>query len=144
MKHLCDSNVFLALALEAHPHHQRAVSWLESRPAGTRLYFCRATQTSFLRLLTISEWLKENVCTNDEAMAVYEELRSDARVGFLENEPAQVEKQWFDFARSGTPAPKRWMDAYLAAFARTAKISFVTFDRGFADFPDLDVIILTT
>jgi predicted nucleic acid-binding protein len=33
-----------------------------------------------------------------------------------------------------TPAPKRWMDAYLCAFARSVGADLVTFDRGYLQF----------
>jgi len=144
MKHLCDSNIFIALTLEAHPHHERAVQWLESSPPGVMLYFCRSTQISYLRLLTVKEWMKEHVCTNDEAVRAYNTLRSDRRFGFLADEPVNLEKQWFQYARGEQPSPKRWMDAYLAAFARAAKMSFVTFDRGFTSFPGLDLTVLNS
>lgn len=142
MKHLCDSNLFIALTLEAHPHHERAVEWLEDRPAGDLLYFCRSTQISYLRLLTVSEWMREHVCSNDKAIKAYHELSSDSRIAFLANEPAGVEKQWLEYARGSKSSPKRWMDAYLAAVAHLAKMSFVTFDRGFTTFPGLELIIL--
>ena len=142
MKHLCDSNVFIALTLEAHPHHERAVAWLENLPRGSTLYFCRSTQTSYLRLLTVREWMKELVCTNDESIKAYRTLRSDPRIGFLADEPKSLEKQWFDYAAGGQPSPKRWMDAYLAAFARGTGMSFVTFDRGFTAFAHLELIVL--
>lgn len=48
MRILCDSNIFLALTLEAHSHHQRAVHWIESRPEPIMLCFCRATQLAYL------------------------------------------------------------------------------------------------
>lgn len=144
MRHLCDSNVFVALTLEAHPHHARAVQWLEESPAGTTLYFCRSTQMSYLRLLTVREWMKENVCTNDQAIRAYLALRADSRVGFLENEPAGLERQWLDYAGGGQSSPKRWLYAYLAAFARGAKLSMVTFDRGFTAFPGLELIVLNS
>lgn len=142
MNHLCDSNVFIALTLEAHPHQKRAVEWLEKLPEGERLYFCRATQISYLRLLTVREWMKEQVCTNAEAINSYQVLRSDPRIGFVSEEPAQLEKQWLDFGRVAQSSPKRWMDAYLAAFALCAKMSFVTFDRGFNAFSNVELIIL--
>ncbi len=142
MKHLCDSNVFIALTLEAHPHHDRAVRWLEDSPKGAMFFFCRFTQASYLRLLTVREWMKENVCTNDEAIRAYQTLRTDVRVGFLASEPANLEKRWLEYAGGDQSSPKRWMDAYLAAFAREAKMSLATFDRGFAVFPGLDLIVL--
>jgi uncharacterized protein len=142
MKHLCDSNVFLALACEQHANHEAAVAWLESQPKDTSFHFCRATQTTFLRLLTVPEWMKENVRTNEEAIAAYRELRNDSRIGLVQSEPPEIERLWFEYAGIAKPASKRWLDAYLAAFARAAKMSFATFDRGFTAFPDLELFVL--
>jgi toxin-antitoxin system PIN domain toxin len=141
MKHLCDSNVFIALTLEAHPHGKRATRWVDSLAEGGILYFCRSTQQSYLRLLTVKEWMKEEVCTNDEAMKAYTKLTSDPRIQFSE-EPRDLETQWLAYARGPVSSPKRWMDAYLAAFAQRARMCIVTFDRGFLTFPGLDLIVL--
>ena len=48
---LCDSN-WLALALSQHVHHQAARASLEAVEKLVSVCFCRATQRSFLRLLT--------------------------------------------------------------------------------------------
>lgn len=141
MKYLCDSNVFIALTLASHPHQARAGRWIEGLPERDTLHFCRATQKSYLRLLTVKEWMKEDVCTNTRAIELYERLRSDSRIQFAE-EPREMERRWLNYARLATPSPKRWMDAYLAAFASTAEMSFVTFDRGFGSFPELDLVVL--
>lgn len=41
-------------------------------------------------------------------------------------------------------SPKLWMDAYLAAFARSAGYTLVTTDAAFTQFADLDLRLLTT
>lgn len=53
LKELLDTNTWIALALETHPHHAAARRWYEAAPL-TRgdLLFCRATEISFLRLIT--------------------------------------------------------------------------------------------
>ena len=55
------------------------------------------------------------------------------RDGWL-GEPAGLEADWFALASLRTPAPKRWMDAYLCAFARSVGADLVTFDRGYLQF----------
>ncbi len=144
MKLLCDSNLFLALTLDKHPHYSDAVAWLESLPHGAIAFFCRATQQSYLRLLTVEPMLKAEVRSNEEALAALAKLRTDSRIGFVLNEPEGLEPQWFALARCASPAPKRWMDAYLAAFAVSAGMRFVTFDRGFEQFSQygLDLVLL--
>jgi predicted nucleic acid-binding protein len=48
---LLDANVWLALAAEAHVHHETATHYWEAAAAPT-VAFCRITQMAFLRLLT--------------------------------------------------------------------------------------------
>lgn len=146
MKLLCDSNVFLALTLAAHPHHTLAVAWIEALPEDGIAYFCRATQQAYLRLLTVEPMLKEEVRSNDEALEAWKTLRRDSRIGFVTTEPAGLEVRWLALAGHSAPAPKRWMDAYLAAFAMCAKMRFVTFDAGFQRFVPLglDLVHLKT
>jgi predicted nucleic acid-binding protein len=45
---LCDSNVWLALALSGHAHHSVTRDWLEGIDEPASVLFCRATQQSFL------------------------------------------------------------------------------------------------
>ena len=79
------------LAVTAHfgangtlPDSATAEEWVEALPKGGTLYFCRATQQSYLRLLTVKEWMKEDVCTNSEALDAYARLLSDSRIQFAE------------------------------------------------------------
>ena len=146
MKLLCDSNVFLALTLDNHPHHTLAVAWMEALPEDATAYFCRATQQAYLRLLTVEPMLKSEVRSNNEALEAWNQLRSDSRVGFVPDEPSGLEARWLTLAGHSAPAPKRWMDAYLAAFAMCAKMRFVTFDAGFEQFVPLglDLVRLKT
>ena len=137
MKLLCDSNLFLALTLDTHPHHALAVAWMEALPEGATAYFCRATQQAYFRLLTVEPMLRTEVRSNEEALEAWKMLRADSRIGFVANEPAGMEARWFELARHSAPAPKQWMDAYLAAFALSARMRLVTFDRGFGQFVPL-------
>jgi predicted nucleic acid-binding protein len=110
---------------------------MEALPEGTVAFFCRATQQAYLRLLTVEPMLKAEARSNDEALKAWKKLRTDSRVGFLANEPAGLEARWFELAGHSSLAPKRWMDAYLAAFAICARMRLVTFDRGFEQFVPL-------
>ena len=40
-------------------------------------------------------------------------------------------------------SPQKWNDAYLAAFSEKAELRLVSFDRGFKDFKDLQLKILS-
>ena len=142
MQILCDSNIFLALCLESHPHHQRVLSWLDKLADGDGVCFCRATQQTFL---TVKEWLKEDVCTNEGAIAVYRQVCIDERVGFVVEEASGIEDLWLKLASLPECAPKLWMDAYLAALAISHSLPFATLDKGFERYRSqgLELLLLT-
>lgn len=142
---LCDSNVWLALALSKHSHHPIAREWLETVEEPESVLLCRATQQAFLRLLTNATVLGaygNPPLTNHEAWSAYEALLTDDRIIFQGNEPAGVEAVWKKLAVRGTASPKLWMDAYLAAFALTARYQMVTTDAAFRQFRGLDLLVL--
>jgi toxin-antitoxin system PIN domain toxin len=142
---LCDSNVWLALALSGHLHHRAARAWLEGIDEQASLAFCRATQQAFLRLLTNAAVLHpygNPPLTNRQAWSAYEALLADDRVSFLPREPPGVEPLWKKLAVRGTASPKLWMDAYLAAFALAGRHRLVTTDVAFRQFRELDLLVL--
>ena len=141
---LVDSNVWLALALSKHRLHPVARAWLgKQRPRA--IVFCRATQQSFLRLLTTSAvFVPYGIppLGNKAAWSVYEDFRADERIAWAA-EPRGVEAHWKKFTQGSTASPKLWMDAYLAAFALAGGNSLVTTDKGFKQFKGLDLLVLT-
>ena len=142
---LGDSNFWLALALSKHAHHAAARDWLEEVREPTSLCFCRATQTTFLRLLTNAAVLRpygKPPLTNRQAWAAYESLLADDRIVLRPNEPAGLERRWKRFATPKTASPKLWMDAYLAAYALAGGYALVTTDQAFRQFPGLELELL--
>jgi uncharacterized protein len=142
---LCDSNVWLALALSKHVHHGAARAWLESVEEPSSVLFCRATQEALLRLLTNAVVLKpygNPPLTNRQAWSAYEALLADERIALLAGEPPGLEPSWKDLAGRDTASPKLWMDAYLAAFALAGPFRMVTTDTAFRQFPGLDLLLL--
>ena len=142
---LCDSNVWLALALSKHAHHAAAREWFEAVPDPRSVLFCRATQQTFLRLLTNASVLSpygNPPLTNRQAWAAYQALLADDRIAFRSEEPAGLEAQWRRFAVRETASPKIWMDAYLAAFALAGGYRMVTTDAAFRQFRGLDLELL--
>lgn len=127
---LPDTSVWVALATDRHRHHQVAGEWFDSLADNASARFCRMTQNSFLRLMTVVEFQQEDTLSNAEAIAVLGRLRGDPRVGWSDESPG-VEDLWFRLASLSTPSPKRWMDAYLAAFALAGDLRLVSFDSGF-------------
>lgn len=141
---LCDSNVWLALALSKHAHHSAARDWFEAVEQPRSVLWCRATQQAFLRLLTNASVLRpygNPPLTNRQAWSAFETLLRDDRITFQE-EPAGVEPLWKELAVRGTASPKLWMDAYLAAFARAGRFRMVTTDTAFSQFRGLDLLVL--
>jgi toxin-antitoxin system PIN domain toxin len=141
---LCDSNIWLALALSRHSHHTAAREWLETVEEPASVFFCRATQQTFLRLLTNASVLGpygNPPLTNREAWSIYEALLSDDRIVF-QAEPTGVDSLWKKLAMRETASPKLWMDAYLSAFALAGRYRMVTTDAAFRQFPGLDLLVL--
>jgi toxin-antitoxin system PIN domain toxin len=139
---LCDSSVWLALALSRHAHHAAARGWFEAVADPRSVLFCRATQQTFLRLLTNASVLRpygNPPLTNRQAWEAYQALLADDRIAFRPEEPAGLEAVWRRFAVRGTASPKIWMDAYLAAFALAGGHRMVTTDAAFKQFRGLDL-----
>jgi toxin-antitoxin system PIN domain toxin len=124
-----DVNVWVALTYEGHLHHRTAATWFETLASDVSLGFCRLTQLGFLRLLTAGAVMGDEVMTQPQAWATYDQWYYDPRVEFLE-EPAAIEAQFRAVTRLRQPATKDWADSYLAAFATVAQLTLVTFDKG--------------
>ena len=142
---LCDSNVWLALALSKHVHHGAARDWLETVEEPGELHFCRSTQQTFLRLLTNAAVFAPygNLpLTNQQAWEAYSALLADYRIDLCGSEPRGLEVHWTSFALRASASPKLWMDAYLAAFALTGGYRMVTTDVAFRQFAGLDALVL--
>jgi len=142
---LCDSNVWLALALSKHVHHSAALAWFDSVEEPASVCFCRATQQTFLRLLTNASVLSpygNPPLTNRQAWNVYDALLADDRIVLRAEEPDGLETRWKRFALRDTASPKIWMDAYLAAFALAGRYQMVTTDAAFKQFRGLDIELL--
>jgi toxin-antitoxin system PIN domain toxin len=140
---LADSNVWLALAIFKHEFHAPAQGWLAGR-ARRKALFCRATQHSFLRLLTTGAVLSpygSPPLSNKAAWTVYENFLADERIAWVE-EPRGVERHWKKLAGGSKASPKLWMDAYLAAFAVAGGYQLVTMDKAFRQFKGLDLLTL--
>jgi toxin-antitoxin system PIN domain toxin len=106
--------------------------------------FCRATQTTLLRLLTTDAVLAvygNEPLTNREALRLVDRFLEDGRILF-EVEPEGLEDCWRRFSDRDSASPKFLMDAYLAAFAVPGRHELVTVDRAFLQFDGLLVHVL--
>jgi len=135
-------NVWLALAYDKHKHYGSASKWFDTAPHSV-INFCRLTQLSFLRLLCSSIVMGPAARTQAEAWKTYDRwFQEDTRIEFLE-EPAGVEQAFRTLTQAAhQPTPGAWADAYLAAFASTAGLTLVTFDRKLAERAQPDSILL--
>ncbi len=84
-----------------------------------------------LRLLTNRAALGAETLTQSAAWQVYEQFLLDPRVLF-HSEPEGVEERFRLHSSRNEVSPKRWTDDYLLAFAETATLTFITFDRTLA------------
>jgi uncharacterized protein len=142
---LCDSSVWLALAIDKHTHNAAAREWLETVDAQTPVFFCRATQQSLLRLLTTTSVFAEYESpplTNRQAWSIYDGLLAEDRIAFQPQEPVGLESRWREYAARDSSSPKLWMDAYLAAFAQAGGYQIVTTDAAFKQFDGLDLLLI--
>lgn len=137
---LPDINVWVALASDRHFHHGLARDWFAATgEAGAA--FCRVTQMGFLRLLTNSRVMGEDVLGQRQAWSVYEQLGRDARVVFA-LEPPDIEPVWKKLTQGAFRAPGLWTDAYIAALSLLHSFHVVSFDKGFRGIAGLDSTIL--
>jgi toxin-antitoxin system PIN domain toxin len=128
-----DTGVSLALAFASHPFHQKARAVFEPADSCQPAAFCRATQATFLRLLTVKSICDAHGCDtipNSKAWAKCAELLHLPQVTWLE-EPSEVELEWGNCATLNSAPQKIWMDAYLPAFAIRSGISLVSIDSDF-------------
>ena len=84
----------------------------------------------------------KDVLTLAQAWQVYDELLDDPRVVYSE-EPAQIESIQRQITQRQVFSRKVWTDAYLAAFAQSAGLEVVTFNKGFTRFQNLKCTILS-
>ena len=124
-------NVWLALVHEIHPHHLAATEWSKSLDSDAVAYFCRFTQLGLLRLLTNENAMRGDVLTQLQAWEAFDLLVADPRNRMI-GEPAGIDTAFRQQTGSQRAATKQWADGYLAAFAETAGIQLVTFDRALA------------
>lgn len=133
---LVDTNVWLASVFATHPGHAVARQALRTASAAQPVVFCRATEQSFLRLLTTPALLRAYGAmglSNRDALLTLKALQGLPAVRFADEPPGTVVR-WHALAARDTASPKLWMDAYLAAFALAGGLQLVTLDADFRQF----------
>jgi toxin-antitoxin system PIN domain toxin len=126
-----DVNVWIALNYQHHMHHRDAQRWYEELSTTARLVFCRQTQLGLFRILTTAAVMDRDVLTQQACWQLYDRWVLTGHVVWAD-EPLDLETKLRLRTAAATASPKVWMDAYLAAFAETANLTLVTFDRALA------------
>jgi toxin-antitoxin system PIN domain toxin len=116
------------------------VSWFDAVNPG-ELVLCRLARLGTLRLLTNVQVMGPDALQPGEAWKAVGKLEQDERVVLLA-EPANLDASLENLIASCLAGPNLWTDAYLAAFAITASLQMVSFDRGFSKFAGLDLQLL--
>ena len=127
-----DVNVWVALHHQVHEHHKRSFAWFDGLEPQSTLVFCRQTQMGFFRLLTTDAVMGDEALTQRQCWTLYRQWISGGKAVLL-TEPAGVGTAFEQRTMTDTGSPKTWMDAYLAAFAESAKLTLVTFDQALAE-----------
>jgi len=134
---LVDTSVWVAAFFEEHEFFSQANAFIKSRTAAEPALFCRATEQSWLRLVTtpsLHGLYKAPTLTNRDAVDILSNWQSQHRVGCLHAEPEGIRALWLELAAVPSASPRLWMDAYLAAFAISAGLPFATLDADFRCF----------
>lgn len=138
---LPDINVWLALAVQEHPHHTAAKRYWDSvqaKPMTERnIWFCRVTMLGLVRLLCQPKVVGAGALNLTQALALYQQFRAIPGVTLL-TEPISCDEELHKLinppASPSTLPARLWTDAYLAAVAQSSGVRLVSFDQDFLRF----------
>jgi len=138
---LPDINVWLALAVQEHPHHAAARDYwvmaqteLTQAPGNdSKLWFCRTTMLGLVRLLCQPKVVGKGALTLEQAFALYQQFLAVPSVGLLPEAPG-CDAALAAYVTARAMPPRLWTDAWLAAQAAIAGVRLVTFDKDFLRF----------
>jgi toxin-antitoxin system PIN domain toxin len=127
--YLADVNVWVAIAHEAHMHHELAREWFHQLDRD-QVWFCRFTQMGLLRLLTNYKVMGDRACTQRGAWEIVDEFNRNGRVQYLD-EPPEVTATFRGLTQRNLRGNSSWSDAYIGAVAQRSGLTVATFDRDF-------------
>lgn len=136
---LPDINVWLALAVQEHPHHASArLYWEDVMAQSTtaiapRLWFCRTTALGLVRVLCQPKAVGSGALDLAAAWRLYQSYRALPLIGLLAD-PLSCDSHINDLLTSTQPGARLWTDTYLAALAQSSGLRLVSFDRDFERF----------
>ena len=107
------------------------------------MFFCRFTQLGLLRLLRNEQVMGVDAMSQRAAWQAYHRWFADERIEFhREPEGPEFEKLFQQLSSKARRSPKLWADAYLGAFAATAGLTLITFDRSFRGMASVPATVL--
>jgi toxin-antitoxin system PIN domain toxin len=131
---LLDVNALVALAWDAHVHHEAVSEWFDRR-AGPWCT-CPVSEAGFVRISSNPKVIVGALGV-DEARAVLRELRAVGEHRFLSNDASMTDA---DVPR--IVGHRQVTDALLLTVARRAGVALVTFDAAIATLADGDGVEL--
>jgi toxin-antitoxin system PIN domain toxin len=134
---LVDTSVWVAAFFDEHEFFLPAKAFVASCGRGQPALFCRASEQSWLRLVTtpsLHRLYKAPSVSNADAIAILATWLAQPHIHCLDAEPEGTRELWLELAAIPSASPKVWMDAYLAAFAIRAALPFATLDTDFRRF----------
>ena len=128
---LPDVNVWVALNHDLHVHHSSANRWYRALPDDARIVFCRHTQLGLFRILSTAAVMGQQAFTEKVCWELFDRWVGTGQICWAD-ESNQTHGLLRARTSSDAIAPKAWADHYLAAFAESAGLALVTFDKALA------------
>lgn len=129
--YLPDINVWVALNDDRHVHHSIAYDWYRELPNDSLIVFCRQTQLGLFRVLSTPAVMGDEALTLRGCWQIFDRWAGTGQVRWA-SESTELEQFLRARTFGNSISPKIWTDAYLAAFAETAALTLVTFDKALA------------
>lgn len=136
---LPDVNVWLAMSVSHHPHHERALAYWREQ-AAQQVSFCRVTMLGLVRLLTQPRVMGDAALSPAASFEVWSRWQRLPEVT-NHDEPATLDTTYGRMLEPDLPT-RLLTDAYLAALALTGGMRLVTFDADFRRFAGLELLLL--
>lgn len=137
---LPDVNLWVAMTTPHHEFHEAAKAYWEQESVEP-IVFCRTTALGLVRVCAGKNATGGKPLTFLDSWGRYLHWRADVDVQ-LWNDPPNVEHALQNLIEAGVVTSKSSTDAYLAAFAISAGLRLVSFDKDFERFPGLDLLRL--
>lgn len=126
-----DVNVWVALNADRHVHHSTANQWYLAIPDDSLIVFCRHTQLGLFRVLSTLAIMGHEALTLRGCWQIYDRWTNTGQVRWAVDSN-ELDQKLRSRSSANSISPKMWTDTYLAAFAETAGLTLVTFDKALA------------